>query len=320
MGKYRRKILLAVDGSDQSFEAVRYVSHLFPPNLLEVVLFHVTSTIPESFWDIEKNPVLKHQVATIHAWGFQQQKEMQKFMEKARHFFVDRGVPEGAVIVKSQERQVGIARDIIREAQKDYDAVVVGRWGVSKLKDLVWGSIASKLVGHLVHVPLWVVGGAPQAGKVLLAMDASEEAMRTVDYVGAMLAGTDGEVTLFHVMRGFEFLSAGYEGSFVTNGEIVGEEGIKGEFQRAEETMKGVFEEAIHRFEKAGLSPDRVSTRIVTGSASRAKAIVEEAKNGGYGTIVVGRRGLSRVEEFFMGRVSKKVMQLAQEMAVWVVS
>jgi len=29
---------------------------------------------------------------------------------------------------------------------------------------------------------------------------------------------------------------------------------------------------------------------------------------------------MERVEEFFMGRVSKKVMQLAQEMAVWVVS
>ena len=36
MGKYRSKILLAVDGSDQSFEAVRYVGQLFPPNRTEV--------------------------------------------------------------------------------------------------------------------------------------------------------------------------------------------------------------------------------------------------------------------------------------------
>ena len=72
--------------------------------------------------------------------------------------------------------------------------------------------------------------------------------------------------------------------------------------------------------ENVGIEGDRISTKIVTGVSSRAKAVVEEAKNGGYSTIVVGRRGLSRVEEFFMGRVSKKVMQLAQEMAVWVVS
>lgn len=320
MSNCKRKILLAVDGSDQSFEAVRYVSQLFPPKRMEVVLFHVMSKIPESFWDIEKNPAFRHQLAPVAAWATQQQTAIQEFMEKSKELLIDQGVQEESVSIRMQERQAGIARDIVREAQENYDAVVAGRWGVSKLKDLVWGSIAGKLVGHLVHVPLWVVGGTPQAGKVLLAMDASEEAMRIVDYVGAMLAGTDWEVTLFYVLRGFEFLSAGYEGNYVVNDMIVGGGGIKGEFQMAEEAMKGVFEEAIHRFEKAGLSPDRVSTRIVTGSASRAKAIVEEAKNAGYGTIALGRRGLSRVEEFFMGRISNKVVQLAKEMAVWVVS
>jgi nucleotide-binding universal stress UspA family protein len=71
---------------------------------------------------------------------------------------------------------------------------------------------------------------------------------------------------------------------------------------------------------KAGVKGDQVSTKVVTGVASRAKAIVEEARKGGYGTIVMGRRGLSRLEEFYMGRVSNKVLQLAKEMAVWVVN
>jgi len=229
---------------------------------------------------------------------------IQEFMERSQQLFLDQGVPEEAVSVKIQERQTGIARDIAREALDNYDAVVVGRWGVSKLKDLVWGSIAGKLVGHLVHVSLWVVGGTPQAGKVLLAMDASEEAMRTVDYVGAMLAGTDGEVTLFHVMRGLDFV-------LPETGEIL---------QDIEGAAEAFLEQAVGRLEKAGLRPDQISTKTVSGVASRAKAIVEEAKNGGYGTIVVGRRGLSRVAEFFMGRVSNKVMQLAREMAVLVVS
>ncbi|MBW2721722.1 MAG: universal stress protein, partial [Deltaproteobacteria bacterium] len=204
MGKYKQRILLAVDGSDQAFEAVRYVSQLFPPNRLEVVLFHVTSKIPESFWDIEKNPTFRHQLAPVAAWATQQQTAIQEFMEKSRQLFVEQGVPEEAVSIKSQERQVGIARDIVREAQKDYDSVVVGRWGVSKLKDLVWGSIANKLVGHLTHIPLCVVGGAPEAGKILVALDTSEEAMGTVDYLGTMVDGTDWGVTLFHVIRGLD--------------------------------------------------------------------------------------------------------------------
>ncbi len=304
MGKYKQRILLAVDGSDQAFEAVRYVSQLFPPNRLEVVLFHVTSKIPESFWDIEKNPTFRHQLAPVAAWAVQQQTAIQEFMVKSRQLFVEKGVPEEAVSIKSQERQVGIARDIVREAQKDYDSVVVGRWGVSKLKDLVWGSIANKLVGHLTHIPLCVVGGAPEAGKILVALDTSEEGMGTVDYVGTMVDGTDWGVTLFHVIRGLDFV-------LPETGEIL---------QDIEGAVKALLEQAVGRLEKAGLRPEQISTKTASGVASRAKAIVEEGKNGGYGTIVVGRRGLSRVEEFFMGSVSSKVMQLAQEMAVWVVS
>jgi nucleotide-binding universal stress UspA family protein len=315
----KRRLLIALDGSEQSFEAVRYASQVLPPGKMKVVLFHVQSKIPESFWDIEKDPSFRHRLAPVAAWAMQQEKAMEEFMERSRQLFVDQGVPREAVDVKIKDREVGIARDIAREAQKDYDAVVLGRWGMSKIKDLVWGSIANKVVGHLVQSPLWVVGGSPQPGKYLVAMDGSDEAMRAVDYVGTMLAGSDCTVTLFHVLRGLEFLSLGFEGAFVPSPEVLGGEEIKAEFQRAEEAIKTVCNQAIDRLEQAGLKGDQINTKIVSGAASRAKAIVEEAKNEGYGTIVVGRRGLSRVEEFFMGRVSSKVIQLAKEMAVWVV-
>jgi nucleotide-binding universal stress UspA family protein len=314
-----RRLLLAVDGSEQSFEAVRYASRVLPPGKIEVVLLHVQSKIPESFWDIEKDPSFRHRLAPVAAWAMQQEKAMKEFMEKSRQLFVDQGVPGEAVDVRIQEREVGIARDIAREAQGDYDALVVGRWGMSKIKDFVWGSIANKLVGHLVQSPLWVVGGSPQPGRYLVAMDGSDEAMRAVDYVGTMLAGSDCTVTLFHVLRGLEFLPLGFEGVFVPSPEVLSGEELKGEFQRAEEAIKTVCNQAIDILEQAGLKRDQLSTKIVTGAASRAKAIVEEAKKEGYGTIVVGRRGLSRVEEFFMGRVSSKIVQLAKEMAVWVV-
>ena len=55
MGKHRIRILLAVDGSDQAFQAARHASQFFLPNRIEVVIFHVTSKIPESFWDIERH-------------------------------------------------------------------------------------------------------------------------------------------------------------------------------------------------------------------------------------------------------------------------
>jgi nucleotide-binding universal stress UspA family protein len=162
------------------------------------------------------------------------------------------------------------------------------------------------------------VGGTPQSDKILVALDTSEEAMRTVDFVGAMVDGTERKVTLFHVIRGLDLGSQRYDATFVLHQEWEGE--VRKHFREAERSTEALFQEAVGRLENAGVEDDRISTKVVTGVASRAKAIVDEASKGDYGTIVMGRRGLSRLEEFFIGRVSNKVMQLAQEMAVWVVN
>jgi hypothetical protein len=50
-----------------------------------------------------------------------------------------------------------------------------------------------------------------------------------------------------------------------------------------------------------------------------ARDIVREAE-GRYGCVVGGRRGLSEVLDFFMGRVSNKVVHMAEKQAVWVVN
>lgn len=297
MVKNKRKILLAVDCSDQAFEAVRYVSRLFPPNRMEVTLFHVMTKVPENFWDIEEEPFYRDKVDTL-TWELQQKKEQREFMERARQLFFDRNVPEDAVIIKIQERKVGIARDIINESRNDYDGVVVGRWGMSLLKDFLWGSIANKLLGRLTHVPLCVVGGNPQSGKILVAIDASKGAMRAVDFVGTMADSTNWEVTLFHAVRG----------------------GDREELQKAKKSIEPVFEEASCHLEKAGFNRNQITTRMVTGVTSRAAAISVESLKGEYGTIVVGRRGLSHVQEFNMGRVSNKVIHMAREIAVWLVA
>jgi nucleotide-binding universal stress UspA family protein len=296
--KDRRRILLAVDGSEQAFEAVRYVSRLLPPNRMEVVLFHVMTKVPESFWDMEKEPTLRQKIGDTGAWESRQKKQIKEFMERSRCLFLDKNVPEDAVSIKIRERKVGIARDIIHESQKNYDGVVVGRWGMSMLKDFLWGSIANKLIGRLVNIPLCVVGGTSQIGKILMAIDASEGAMRALDYIGDMVDTSHCKVTLFHVIR-----------------EVDTEE-----LHRAEKSMESVFETAASHLEAAGFNRNQIDVRSVTGAHSRAAVIITEALKEGYGTIVVGRRGLTNVEEFIMGRVSNKVIHMAREMAVWVVT
>ena len=65
--------------------------------------------------------------------------------------------------------------------------------------------------------------------------------------------------------------------------------------------------------------PFAITTHLETKATGVARAILGEAEAGEYGSILIGRRGLSRTERFLFGSVSNKVVQQAQGMAVWVI-
>jgi len=317
----RKRILVAVDGSEQALEAVRYVSRSLAPMETDVILFHVMTRIPESFFDLEKEPQFRYKIANIKAWETQQEKIIEEFFAKGRQILSLAGFPPEAVIVDIQERRAGIARDILAESQRGYDAIVLGRKGLSELKDIVLGSVAIKLVEKVSHLPIWVVGGKPAAGKILISMDTSEGAGQAMRYVAAMTAGApDITIRLVHAIRGFDVFNQILGSSIVGSQEAEWLEMAQRELDDSGKEIIPVFEEATKCFLEAGLDAHRVSHAVLKGVSSRSGAIVEEAEREGCDTIVLGRRGLSRVQEFFMGRVSNKVIHLAREKTVWVVS
>ncbi len=81
-----------------------------------------------------------------------------------------------------------------------------------------------------------------------------------------------------------------------------------------------VFDGAKDILIRGGFKPEQIIARTIAGVASRAGYIIETAATEDCGAIVVGRRGLSRIAEFFIGRVSSKVVQASDAHTVWVVS
>jgi nucleotide-binding universal stress UspA family protein len=320
MATRRKRILAAVDGSEQSREAVKYLSRVLPPDQTEIVLHHVQTSIPESFWDLEENHAMGHKVLKIKAWEKYQQQLINTFMKEVQQFLFDSGFDQKAIHVKIRERKEGIARDIIAESKKNYSAVIAGRRGLSELKNIIIGSVANKLVEKVTHIPIWIVGGTPSPDKILIGMDSSANAMHAVDHVASVIDGQNTKVMLFHAIRSFDFLTRMEPMAFVQNGD---KEWVARAEEEIGESMKAItraFDSAKERLTKAGLSPDNIDSKIVKGVSSRAGSIIAEAENGGYGTIVIGRRGLSKVQKFFMGRVSNKVLQLSGTMCVWIVN
>jgi nucleotide-binding universal stress UspA family protein len=305
----KRHILIAVDGSKNSLNATSYVAQTCHPANLRVTLMHVMPTAPETFWDLEKADYFKSATATYPNWKEERREMAQTFLAKAKRSLVKAGVAESEVEIILQEREVGIARDILVQSAHGYDAVVVGRRGLSEFQESYLGSVSQKIVEGIHDVPVWVVGGYIGAKRILLAVDASENSRRAVNYVGSIVAETKAEFTLFHVVRRFSFL----------DDHTLQDHEIEGFWEEVKKDIPRMFRFYKTNLESAGVDGARISTRANLDSASRAMDILQEAVEGDYGTIVLGRRGLSKVQEFLLGRVTNKVLQRAEKFAVWIV-
>jgi len=144
--KKQKKILLAVDGSDRSFETVRYVAKIPPFHKMQVVLLYVYRGVPQNYSDLGKAPQFKQSVTSTRAWEAQQKEALKEHSKKVTQILLNAGFPKEAVSVKIRHRKKGIARDIIKEAHEGYDFIVVGRKSTGKIKEIALGSVATKLV------------------------------------------------------------------------------------------------------------------------------------------------------------------------------
>lgn len=304
-----KKILVALDGSDRSLLTVKYLTKLPAFRKHRIVLFHVFNAIPESYYDLEREPKSVKTVKYARAWESQQKKNMEAFMEKAREILLHNGFPAENLKVKIHSRKKGIARDIIREAHEGYDVVVTRRRGMGRIQGIILGSVSMKLLQGLTFIPLLLAGRKPPGPKMLIAMDGSPGAMKAVDFAGAFLEGSGCEFCLLGVIRGAEDRKE-MEALSVSENQV----------QTAEKQIAGAFEESKQRLVASGIDPAAISTKIVTGARSRAETIVAEGRQGDFGTVIMGRRGLTRPRDFFLGRVTNKVIYLAREKSVWIIN
>ncbi len=306
----QKKLLVLVDGSERSIQTLQYMGQMLPLRNFKLVVFHVFSGVSEGFRDLERTPHNAHTLRQMMAWESQRKKDIDNFTQNVRQTLVDAGFPEDAVTIKIQNSQTGIARDILKEASDGaYTAVVLRRRGSGALKGIAVGSIANKLFSKLTVCPLIIAGPHPTKKKLLIAFDGSPSANRAVDFVAQNIGGFGYTVGLIHVIRGFGSL-APENPDFLISPEIV---------DLAYTEMMETFSDAKEKLKKAGFDENKISEKITTGVYSRAGTIIQEAQDGGYGTIVIGRKGLSRVHEFFMGRVCTKIIQSDKKFSVWVI-
>lgn len=149
----------------------------------------------------------------------------------------------------------------------------------------------------------------PNNRNILIAVDASENAKRAVLYVKDLLAGLPG----FHVTIA-TIIPRPPEDYFIT------EEEKNTWIENQNKTAQRILEDCRQIFIQADFREEDVASHLVMKECtSLAECILDEQRSLSCGTVVIGRRGISRKEEFMFGSTSSKILHTAKDCSVWVI-
>ena len=307
-----KKMLIAIDGSVYSSNTLHYLEQLFAQ--LKDIRFHLLTVITcnpsetASAWLDESDLA-----STLSKEEQKRYASAKRFLNKAADRLARNGIAREQVTTEIKISRTNPAAEVLNVARKGmYDALVIGRRGVSKLEKLIMGSVSGTTFEKCHDVPIWIVDGQVDSRKFLVPVDGSHFTLHALDHLCFMLQNNPyAEVTLFHSTAMFaqkQSLKMDYCPRFLQPDWCENHKDDEDLYFLAPWQMlinSGFPPERIHRYEtKKGMYPSRQIVR---------QALIED-----FGTIVMGRRNKEIVKGVF-GSVTEKVVAMSVDTAVWVV-
>jgi len=285
-----KHLLITVSEQQSKLYGARFVGNLFSSKKdIKLTLYYTVPRGPQ-VWTGERD----HE--SVHEAEIQAKKNKNrghKALRAAQDELMNMGFEEKQIETRLQLRMFSTAKDIIQEgAEGLYDAVVLGRRGLSRLEEAFDESVSKSVLGEKSNFPIWICRKPdPERKGVLVCVDGSEASKRIVDHVGFMLAKEkEHHVTLISVSNS----------------------------AKKKEDLESVLSDAKESLVKNGFLPEITKTRVLKDS-NVAKAILREADNGRYSAVAVGRTGAGKgiLGKIFMGSVSTRLFRELEKSALW---
>jgi nucleotide-binding universal stress UspA family protein len=277
--------LLAVDGSDHSYEAVRALKYLRRAD--ELTLLHVVDAPRPAY------PVMNPEVAV----------ELYDQMERTMKDDGDRLLthvqsllpPNSGPVTKRLE--IGSPADVIvtTAERRHVDLIVIGARGLGPVKERLFGSVSHRVLSYAPCAKLILNGPLRDLKKILLPLQGQSDAEAALRFFQKQPFQEPVNVSLLIVLPPtrppwpVENLAA-----------------VKLEEQALQHAREFV-EDVAAKIHALGHS-----TRSASVLGTPAATIVQEAEKSGADLIMMGSRGREGLTRFFLGSVSHAVLHQAQ--------
>lgn len=308
-----KTFVVPIDGSENALKSLYFINEIFgPKHDLKLSLVYLLPKLPLVL--TEESRKNRETVNLLQDIEKRNSQMAERILADAKDRLMNIGFTKEAVEAVFRKIEVGVARDICSWAEKNKkaDAIFISSRGRSRLEAFFTGEIANKVLEYAKVCPVWMVKGSVRNKNVLIAVDNSENAMRAVDHAGVILSGTDAKITIFHTKRDLR--------RFVPKEVLQEFPGVQKFWQnKAGDVVAPYMKKAHAKLIQAGLAENQIIVKIIDGSRSAARDILNEAEENAIGTVILGRKGYTNVEDYSMGSITKKVLDRASDMTVCIV-
>jgi len=147
-----KKILLAVDGSENSRRAVVYLGNIAPLITdVEICLLNVYPQPPPDYYT---------EGGRLDRYLEMRANRAREMFAEAEEILVTAGVAKSSLKFEVLMAEECTISDVVLRVQDegDYGTVVAGKRGVSKAEEFLFGSISNALARHSKKFTSWIVG------------------------------------------------------------------------------------------------------------------------------------------------------------------
>jgi|WetSurMetagenome_2_1015567.scaffolds.fasta_scaffold603262_1 nucleotide-binding universal stress UspA family protein len=156
--------------------------------------------------------------------------------------------------------------------------------------------------------------------KILIAIDGSDGSFKAAAYAGEQFSDVSNlQITLLHVIP-YPPAPLWDDGHIPTKTEKEQKQkAIEKWTQDQHEAAGPMFDKAIAILVGKGIERGALSAKTISDSSDIAGSILEETRNGGYRTLIAGRRGITALKGMLAGSVTTKLVSHGSGLAVCVV-
>jgi nucleotide-binding universal stress UspA family protein len=153
-----KKILVAIDDSENGERAADFLAENFVRDL-QITLF---SVIPDTkaLCNMDSpalTPYFKARQSNFCALEDQKKKIVREALEDAKEKLVGKGFSPDDITINIQTKKEDVAQDIVSEARTGFDLIIMGRRGLSQVREMFLGSISTKVIHLATDISVLIV-------------------------------------------------------------------------------------------------------------------------------------------------------------------